>query len=66
MTEAKKQCQHRWGDKAVLLYKSERECLRGCGVVKVVQHEPTGSRTEYWRDMERISTGKAPPCEAVP
>lgn len=62
---------HRWADKVVISpNKSERECLNGCGIVKVSRHEFEGGKdiywTEFWRDLERVDVdGRTPVCEAV-
>lgn len=56
---------HRWGEKTVFPHKSECECLRGCGIVKVSRHEGNSHWIEYWRGLNRISVGKAPACEAA-
>lgn len=49
--------------------KTERECLNGCGIVKVTRHESEGGRdvywTEFWRGLDRIECEGTPACEAV-
>jgi len=50
---------HRWGDKVVISpNKTERECLNGCGIVKVARHE-------FWRGLDRIEGTATPVCEPV-
>lgn len=49
----------------MFIHKSECECTRGCGIVKVEHRQPGSYWTEYWRGLERISTGKAPACEVA-
>lgn len=56
---------HKWGDKVVFPHKSERECIHGCGIVKVSRHEGRSHWIEYWRGLEKISVGATPACEAV-
>ena len=62
---------HRWADKAVISpNKSERECLNGCGIVKVSRHETDGGREvhwcEFWRGLDRIDVdGRTPVCESA-
>lgn len=61
---------HRWGDKVVISpNKSERECLNGCGTIKVSRHENEGGRdiywTEFWRGLDRCEGIGTPACEPV-
>jgi len=61
---------HRWGEKiAVTANKTERECLHGCGIVKVSRHEFEGGRniywTEFWRGLDRIEGEGTPECTEV-
>ena len=63
---------HRWGEKTVISsYKTERECLNGCGIVRVTRHEYDGSRDrnlhwiEFWRGLDRIECDATPVCEPV-
>lgn len=60
---------HRWADKVAFPNKTERECLNGCGIVKVTRHEFEGGRdlywTEFWRGLDRIECAGAPACEPV-
>ena len=60
---------HRWGDRVQFAHKSERECMNGCGIVKVSRHESEGGRgrywTEFWRDLEQIEGEGTPVCEPV-
>lgn len=62
---------HRWPKDGTVIsaHKTERECLNGCGIIKVTRHEAQGSRdvhwVEFWRDMERIEGKGTPVCEAV-
>jgi hypothetical protein len=58
---------HRWGDKVVISpNKTERECLNGCGIVKVTRHEFEGARDrhwpEFWRGLDRIECVGTPVC----
>lgn len=68
---APKPRRHKWADKVdfPLAHKSERECLNGCGIVKVVVHQAEGPKdihwTEFWRGLDKISVGKTPACEPV-
>jgi hypothetical protein len=66
MTEKRER--HRWSEKAVFPHKSERACLRGCGIVKVTRHEPDARPphwVEYWRGLDKIDCVGAPVCEPV-
>jgi hypothetical protein len=60
---------HRWGDKVAFPNKSERECLNGCGTIKVTRHEFQGGRdlhwTEFWRGLDRIEGEGTPACEPI-
>lgn len=60
---------HRWGERNVLPHKTERECLNGCGIVKVTRHEFEAGRDRYWtefyRDLDRIECDGTPACEPV-
>lgn len=62
---------HRWSEKTdhPLAHKSERECLNGCGIVKVTRHEFEGGRethwTEFWRGLDRFEGKGTPVCEPV-
>lgn len=62
---------HRWGEaeRHPLAHKTERECLNGCGIVKVTRHEAEGSRDhhwhEFWRNGERMFCDRTPACEPV-
>lgn len=67
MTPQPKPRRHKWGNKVKfpLEHKSERECLNGCGIVKVTRHEDRALRVEFWRGMKKIGhrwTG-TPVCE---
>lgn len=58
---------HRWGEKiAITPHKTERECLNGCGIIKVTRHEFEGGRevhwTEFWRDLDKIEGDGTPMC----
>jgi hypothetical protein len=63
-------CRHRWGAPQRFPFKTERECLRGCGIVRVTRHEAEGGHdvhwTEFWRDGEQLPGEGTPPCEAAP
>lgn len=62
---------HRWGEKNPLLHKSERECLNGCGIVKVTHHQVEAGRdiywTEFYRGLDKIAGAgeRTPVCEKV-
>lgn len=57
---------HKWGKKIVVSpYKSERECLHGCGLIKVTRYEHRCNWVEYWRGLDKISVVRTPACEAV-
>lgn len=61
---------HHWGEKIVIsVNKTERECLDGCGIVKVTRHEQEGGRDlhwiEFWRGLDRIECDATPACEPV-
>lgn len=61
---------HRWAEKTVIsLQKTERECVNGCGIIKVTRHETEGGRNlhwiEFWRGLDRIEGDKTPACEPV-
>lgn len=63
MTQPKR---HRWGEKVIVSpYKTERECLNGCGIVKASRHEGASHWTEFWRGLDRISVNETPACEPV-
>jgi hypothetical protein len=57
---------HSWGARVSfpLARKTERECLNGCGVVKVTRHG-TVSRTEFWRGLDKIESRNTPACISV-
>lgn len=59
---------HRWGKKLVVnANKTERECVNGCGIIKVTRHEVEGGRdlhwVEFWRGLDRIEGQRTPVCE---
>lgn len=61
---------HRWSEpKRFPPHKTERECLNGCGIVKVTRHESEGPRDvhwqEFWRGGDKLPAGPTPACEAV-
>jgi hypothetical protein len=67
---------HKWSAKVEfpLAHKSERECLNGCGIVKVTRHEHNSHWVEFWRITrrtkamdfsERIEGDRTPVCEPV-
>jgi len=62
---------HRWPEHGTVISpnKTERECLNGCGIVKVTRHEFEGGREvhwhEFWRDLERIECAGTPACEPI-
>lgn len=58
---------HRWGekDRCPTGYKSECECLNGCGIIKVSRHEGRQHWKEFWRNGERIVCDGTPACEPV-
>lgn len=61
---------HRWAEKAVITAnKSERECLNGCGIVKVSRHEVEGGYERHWKEfyrgLDRIECNGTPACEPV-
>jgi hypothetical protein len=66
MTSAKR---HRWGEPVRFERKTERECLNGCGTIKVTRHENEGGFdrhwVEFWRDQEKIPGKGTPACEPV-
>lgn len=59
---------HRWPKDATVISpnKSERECLNGCGIVKVSRHETEGGRDvhwcEFWQGLDQIEGKGTPPC----
>ena len=65
---------HRWPKDATIISpnKSERECLNGCGTIKVTRHEWEGGNfacthwTEFWRGLDRVDVeGRTPVCEPI-
>lgn len=60
---------HRWPKHGTIISpnKTERECLNGCGTVKVTRHESEGGRDrhwqEYWRGLDRFEGEGTPVCE---
>lgn len=57
---------HKWGPKVVVSpYKSERECVNGCGIVKATRYENNCWWCEYWRGLEKVSVVRTPACERV-
>lgn len=61
---------HRWSEKTIITpNKSERECLNGCGIIKVSRHEVEGGRDvhwcEFWHWLDRIEGNGTPACEPV-
>jgi len=60
---------HRWGKPNRLAQKTERECTRNCGTIKVTMH-PDGREgrehwVEFWKDGEKIEGKGTPVCEPV-
>jgi hypothetical protein len=57
---------HSWGARVPfpLARKTERECLNGCGVVKVTRHG-IKTRTEFWRELDKIEGKGTPACVEV-
>lgn len=64
---------HRWPKQPTIISpnKSERECLNGCGIVKVTRHEFEGGREVHWvefyRGLDRVGHRwqGTPVCEPV-
>jgi hypothetical protein len=61
---------HNWGEKTIISqYKSERECLNNCGIVKAKRFEYENGHArhwvEYWRGLDLVSVKLAPVCEAL-
>jgi hypothetical protein len=61
---------HRWPkDGNRMAQKTERECLRGCGTIKVTLHPygRDGNRhdVEFWRNGEKCEGTHTPICEPV-
>lgn len=54
---------HRWSEPRRYEHKSERDCLNGCGIVKVSHHEGDAHWIDFWRDAERIASDHTPPCK---
>jgi len=59
---------HRWILKTVVnANKTERECLHGCGIVKVTRHEVEGGREqhwiEFWRGLDKFDGDGTPVCQ---
>ena len=61
------QPRHRWGEPNRLPRKTERECLNGCGIVKVTRHEGQQHWIEFWciGDIEKLDCDRTPPCVAA-
>lgn len=58
-----KPSRHKWSSPIYYLYKTERECLNRCGIVKVTRHEDAlRPWQEFYRDGELIATEATPPC----
>lgn len=56
---------HRWGPKTVVtIHKTERVC-QNCGMVEASRHEHHSHWKEYWRDLEKVSVNRVPPCDAM-
>lgn len=56
---------HRWGERSpVSDAKTERECLNGCGVVKVTRHQGNRHWQEFWRGYDKLAGDgdPTPPC----
>lgn len=57
---------HKWEERTLFPYKTERECSNGCGITRVSRHETEGGRdrywTEFWRDGEMIKGEGTPAC----
>lgn len=62
---------HRWPKQGNVIsaQKTERECQRGCGIVKVSRRESEGGRDlywdEFWRGLDRLDGAGTPPCKAA-
>jgi len=60
---------HSWQETHRSQFKTERNCRRDCGWIKVTRHDagPGGVPwTEWWRGGERLQVGgHTPACEAV-
>lgn len=56
---------HSWGLPHRFLHKTERECTKNCGIVKVTRHEGDEHWIEFWRDGEQIKGDRTPACERV-
>lgn len=61
---------HRWPkDGNRMTQKTERECLRGCGTIRVTLHPfgRGGNRhdVEFWKDGEQCEGTHTPKCEPV-
>ena len=60
---------HRWSEPNRMAQKTERECLRGCGTIRVTLHPKgrDGSRhdVEFWKDGEKCEGALTPKCEPV-
>jgi len=57
---------HRWGPREpVSKFKTERECVKGCGTVKVTWHRNGRHWAEFYRDGQCIAVegDPRPPCE---
>jgi hypothetical protein len=52
---------HSWGEPQRFAHKTERECLNGCGIVKVTRHEGDQHWVEFWRDLGRVDVGGKTP-----
>lgn len=56
---------HSWGLPHRFPHKTERQCVNGCGIVKVSRHEADQHWVEYWLEGERIECVRTPACEPV-
>lgn len=56
---------HRWGAREPKAEKTERECTRGCGTIKVTFHRGGRHWTEFCRDGEKFEGRGTPVCEPV-
>lgn len=63
---------HRWKVVNRFPFKTERECTRGCPIIKVSWHpdgrdsrDPSSHYDEFWKDGEKIERKGTPACEPV-
>lgn len=65
MAKASESTRHRWGEPDRMAMKTERECVRGCGTIRVTFHQGGRHWVEFYRDGEKCEGTHTPICMPV-